>query len=134
YCMKRVFPLILVILSLPVMGVAQTGDGSSLTLQQCIDYALENSINIKNAVLDEEIADARVKETRGIGLPQIDATVGVLHNQKLPRFYAQHVQAQPGEEVLFDLSGIPGIEFGDVVAMQNFFQLKSSGNAALSIN
>jgi outer membrane protein TolC len=116
------------------MSMAQNADGSRLTLEQCIDYALENSINIKNAVLDEDIADARVKETRGIGLPQIDATVGLLHNQKLPRFYAQYVTPEPGQESFIDLSGVPGIQDGDVVAMQNFFQLKSSGNAALSIN
>src|SRR5690606_36931655 len=84
--------------------------------------------------IDEEIADARVKETRGIGLPQIDATVGVLHNQKLPRFFAQHFAPVDGQESLFDLSGIPGIQEGDVVGLPNFFQLRSSGNAALSIS
>lgn len=132
--MKRVFVFLTIALSVPTLSGAQTGEGSKLTLEQCIDYALENSINIKNAVLDEEIADARVKETRGIGLPQIDASVGLLHNQKLPRFFAQHFTPEPGQESFFDLSGVPGIQDGDVVAMQNFFQLKSSGNAAVNIN
>src|SRR5688500_3641143 len=63
----------------------------SFTLDQCISYALENNVSLKNAVLDEEIADGRVKETRGIGLPQIDASVSVLHNQKLPRFFGPNV-------------------------------------------
>jgi outer membrane protein TolC len=39
-----------------------------------------------------------------------------------------------GEEGFFDLSGIPGIQDGDVVGLPNFFQLRSSGNAALNIN
>jgi outer membrane protein len=134
--MKRVFQLLVVVLTLPVIGVAQTSNGSSLTLEECIDYALANSITIKNAVLDEEIADARVKETRGIGLPQVDASVGLLHNQKLPRFFAQYIAPEPGQEQqsFFDLSNVSGIQDGDVVAMQNFFQLRSSGNAALNIN
>jgi outer membrane protein len=132
--MKRVFHLLLLVLTVPVPGVAQNTGGSSLTLEECIDYALENSISIKNAVLDEQIADARVKETRGIGLPQIDASVGLLHNQKLPRFFAQYVTPEPGEKTFIDLSGVPGIQDGDVVAMQNFFQLRSSGNASVNIN
>ena len=68
--------------------VQQTQAGKTFTLEQCIQYALENSINAKNATIDEEIADARVKETRSIGLPQIDANVSLQHNPKLSRFFA----------------------------------------------
>ena len=132
--MKRIFLFLIITLTGPVLSVAQDAEAPKLTLQQCIDYALENSMTIKNAVLDEEIADARVKETRGIGLPQIDASVGILHNQKLPRFFAQYFTPEPGKPSFIDLSGIQQIEDGDVVAMQNFFQLKRSGNAAVNIN
>jgi outer membrane protein TolC len=134
--MKRIVRFVLIGVMVPALGFAQQQPQSSasFTLDQCIQYALENSVNMKNAVIDEEIADARVKETRGIGLPQIDATVGVLHNQKLPRFFAQHFTPAEGQESFFDLSGIPGIQDGDVVGLPNFFQLKSSGNATLSIN
>ncbi|HEU5145357.1 MAG TPA: TolC family protein, partial [Chryseosolibacter sp.] len=118
------------VLALPVLGMAQAPQ--SFTLEECIQYALDNSITVKNAVVDEKIADARVKETRGIGLPQIDASVGLMHNQKLPRFFVQ--TPQPGEPSFIDLSGVPGVEPGDVVAMPNIFQLKSSGNAAVNIN
>ncbi|HEX8037845.1 MAG TPA: TolC family protein, partial [Chryseosolibacter sp.] len=133
--MKRIFQFLIISLSIPVAGLAQTSGGSqAFTLDQCIDYALTNSINIKNAVVDEKIADARVKETRGIGLPQIDATVGLNHNQKLPRFFAQYFPPEPGQTSFFDLSGVPGSQPGDVVAMQNFFQLGSSGNAAVTVS
>ncbi|HEY9490200.1 MAG TPA: TolC family protein [Chryseosolibacter sp.] len=133
--MKR-FLIFLIGLTVPALGMAQQQSQVpvSFTLEECIQYALDNSINIKNAGIDEEIADARVKETRGIGLPQIDASVGVLHNQKLPRFFAQHYTPQEGEENFFDLSGVPGIQDGDVVGLPNFFQLKTSGNAAVNIN
>lgn len=131
--MKRVYHILFIALLIPVLAEAQQAQAPrALTLDECIQYALDNSIAVKNAVLDEEIADARVKETRGIGLPQVDATVGLLHNQKLPRFFAQY--NPDGGESFFDLSGIPGIQPGDVVAFPNFFQLRGSGNAALSIN
>ena len=56
--MKRFSKLVLIILALPVLGMAQAP--TSFTLEECIDYALDNSISVKNAVVDEKIADARV--------------------------------------------------------------------------
>lgn len=108
----------------------QTQTSQAYTLEQCIQYALANSPTVKNSVIDERIADARVKETRGIGLPQIDASVALQHNQKLPRFFGQYDADAP-------FSLIPpmnGLQDGDIVAGQNFFQLKSNGNAGLTIN
>jgi len=49
-------------------------DSSSFSLQQAKEYALANSDKIKNAVLDLDIANEKVKETRAIGLPQINGT------------------------------------------------------------
>lgn len=126
--MKKLYILLVVIIS-PVLAVAQQ-QGESFTLEQCIQYALENSVSVKNAVLDERIAESVVKETVGIGLPQIEGSVAVQHNQKLPRFFTQYTSTN----FFFAGQTIPGVEEGDVIASQNFFQLKSSGNAALSIN
>src|SRR5687767_14505647 len=115
--MRRLYLFLMVSLILSVYANAQqenqTQGGQIFTLEQCITYSLENSINVKNAVLDEQIASARVKETRGIGLPQVDASVTLQHNEKLPRFFATYDPNMPG---FFDFSGVPGIEAGDVVA------------------
>lgn len=122
----KVFVLLIGLAAAP--GVqAQT----TFTLQQCIDYALENSVATQNAKLDEEIAKARVKETRGIGLPQIDGSASVQHNQKLPRFFGLY---NPDADFSFFPPGIPGAQAGDVLAGQNFFQLKTAGNASVNIN
>lgn len=123
--MKR-FYLLCTVLLVTSIGYGQ----QQFSLQQCIDYALENSIDVKNAVLDQRIAQARVNETIGIGLPQVSGDVSIIHNQKLPRFFTSY---NPNGGFI-DLSGVQGISEGDVVSLQNFFQLKSSGNAALSIN
>lgn len=128
------FYLTLVLLVLLIgSGRAQQQEQATtrMTLEQCVAYAQENSQSLKNAVLDERIAKARVNETRGIGLPQVDANINLTHNQKLPRFFAQY---NPDQQGFIDLSQIPGIQPGDVVAFPNFFQLRSSGNASLSVS
>ncbi|HEY0769529.1 MAG TPA: TolC family protein, partial [Sphingobacteriaceae bacterium] len=130
--MRKIYLLVAFILASRALTLAQENqNGQSFTLEQAVEYALANNANAKNATLDERIANARVKETRGIGLPQIDASVGITHNQKLPRFFSQY---NPDQQGFIDLSSIPGIQAGDVVALQNFFQLKSAGNASLTIS
>jgi outer membrane protein TolC len=124
--MKRIIhTLLLLSLTLPIGVYAQNVSSAPLSLDDCIKYALENTIEVKNARVDEQIAEAKVKETFGIGLPQIDGSVALQHNQKLPRFFGRYSTAQgfAGE----DENGnprldIPGVEPNDVVAMQNFFQ------------
>ena len=135
--MKRLTYTIFIFILAPAWVNAQSGTSTTFTLDQCITYALENTVNIKNARVDEEIALAKVRETRGIGLPQVDGTVGLTHNQKLPRFFASYGTAQGFAGVDDDGNpnlDIPGLNTSDIVASQNFFQLKSSGNAGLSIN
>ncbi len=137
--MKRIYQILIgIAAALMITGVAFGQDqpaGQAFTLQQCIDYALENSVSAKNIKLDELIAESKVKETVGIGLPQITANATLMHNEKLPRFYSTYVVPKPGDPPsLFDLSGVPGIKEGDVVAIENFFQLKSSGDVGLSVN
>ncbi|GAB1446774.1 MAG: TolC family protein [Cyclobacteriaceae bacterium] len=129
--MSRVYILsFLSIFFISGAAVAQENAPNTFTLDQCVKYALENSYNIANAKIDEQIAVAKVKETIGIGLPQISGSAGVTHNQKLSRFFTTY---DPNGGFI-DLSGVPGIQPGDVVAAQNFFQLKSSGMASLSVN
>ncbi len=52
---------------------AQEAEGPTggMSLQDCIDYSLENSPEVKNARLDVKSAEYKIKETTGIGLPQI---------------------------------------------------------------
>ncbi len=62
-------------------------DVQSFTLEQCIEFALGNSITMQNSVIDEEIAKSKVKETIGIGLPQISGSVNATNNPQLQRFF-----------------------------------------------
>src|SRR5688572_16878101 len=134
--MKRFYHILVISLVLPALGLAQQDQGGQanqsgqvFTLEQCVQYALENSNNMKNAKLDEEIAKARVKETRGIGLPQVDANVNLMHNQKLQRFFNRALIAEQ-----FTGTNIEGLrnDTVDIVAGNNPFQLKSVGQATLT--
>lgn len=129
--MKKVF-IVVFSLFVALPGVGQVPTSGSFTLEQAIEYALQNAIRSKNAILDQRIAKAKVNETIGIGLPQISGNASLVNNPQLPRFFATYTGDPNG--FLGDLSTIPGIQPGDVVAAQNFFQLKNSGNASLTVN
>lgn len=134
--MKRLYLIFSVLISLTFSGKlpAQEKVPAVFTLEQCIEYALKNAVSAQNAALDEEIAKAKVKETIGIGLPQVNGSVSIQHNEKLRRFFGTYVaNPQPGQITFFP-PGIEGAEDGDVLSGQNFFQLKSSGDAGLTIN
>lgn len=120
---------------------SQEQGSTSFTLEQCIEYALKNSINAQNAEIDQQIAAARVKETVGLGLPQVSGSVSIQHNEQLRRFFALYGTAQAFSGTQKDANGndiprlqIPGLNSTDIVAQQSPFQLKSSGDAGISIN
>lgn len=126
-------------LMISTWGYAQeSSSGAGFSLDDCIEYALAHSIDIKNARLDEEIAKARVKETIGIGLPQVSGSVNVQHSPTQPRFFSQYIESENGQDAFSfitpDQAQSLGMESGDVFAAENFFQLKSNGDASLNVD
>ena len=55
---------------------------SNATLQQVIDYALENKPGVKQSLLDEEIGEREIKSALSGWLPQINADGSFNHNLK----------------------------------------------------
>ncbi len=78
-------------------GVKETAP-AAFTLQQAIDYALNNQKDVKNAVIDEQIAKQKVNETMGLGLPQINSSFDVQDFLEIPvtMLPAELVQGTPG--------------------------------------
>ena len=66
--------LFLVLFLLSLCGFSQE-NASSFTLQQSIDFALENNRAAKNATRDIEAAKKQKWETTSTGLPQIEAAI-----------------------------------------------------------
>lgn len=86
--MKTKTTLITAILSLTIGSLtAQQADSTkthNFNLEQSIKYAYDHQTSILNAALDQKIADAKVKETIGIGLPQISGNADFRDFVKLP--------------------------------------------------
>lgn len=80
------------------MGFAQDAP-TSFTLQEAIDYALENNRQAKNAARDIDAAKQQKWETTATGLPQLNATVDYQNQIK-----------QQFEAIDFDMDGVP--DFG----------------------
>jgi len=108
--------------------------GESFTLEECISYGLQNNVNVKNAILDEQIAQARVKETVGIGLPQVSGSVTIQKSPKLQRFFVKYNANSPSNFIPPSAIQQQGIQDKDVVAIQNFLALKSQGVAAMNVD
>ena len=75
-----------------------------LSLRESIQYALEQSEEIQKARYDEEIADERIKEVKGSGLPQISGTGSFDYYPSLP------TQILPG--AMFGAEGDIPVQFG----------------------
>ncbi len=74
-------------------------DGMSFSLQEAIDFALENNRTVKNAARDIEAAEEQKWETTATGLPQLNATLDYQNQIK-----------QQFEAIDFDMDGVP--DFG----------------------
>jgi outer membrane protein TolC len=92
----------------------------SYTLREAVDYAVKNHVNIKNAQIDILNAEARVREIKGIGLPQVSGNVSYTNNLIIPRFF---IPART-----FD----PTAAEGDVVAAE--FGVANSGQAGINLS
>jgi len=72
--MKRIIIIGLSILMLDSFGQTKENTSYTFSLKQAIDYALQNQKDVKNAIIDEAIAQKKVNEILGSGLPQINGS------------------------------------------------------------
>lgn len=126
--------ILIMLMAISTIILAQEQSNSVFTVYECIDYAVENAASMKNARLNERSAEARVKETIGLGLPQVSGSVAVQHSPTLQRFFSQYNSAGGGFGITANDASQLGVQDGDVYAAENFFQLQSAGDANLSIN
>ncbi|MBS1523060.1 MAG: TolC family protein [Bacteroidetes bacterium] len=87
--MKHLFLFMLLLSGLALSSFAQQtapppGAVHNFSLQDCITYAYEHQDTVKNAALDVQSAEYKVKETTGIGLPQISGSASFTDYVKIP--------------------------------------------------
>ena len=78
------YTLMLSILLVTYSTQAQEANKTSFSLQEAIDYSLKHSPSYLNAGLDMQNADAKRKETIGMGLPQIKGSIDVKDYIEIP--------------------------------------------------
>ncbi len=73
----------LVLLSMPMLW-AQTGKVTNLSLNQCVQTAIEKNINVQNARIEQEKSGYKISETRAALLPKVSISGSFQDNLKLP--------------------------------------------------
>lgn len=79
--------LVLLLSSIGTYALAQ--NSKSFTLQEAINYALDNSLSIKNSKIGITDAEERIKENRALGLPTVNLNLGYTYTFELQDFIIQ---------------------------------------------
>ncbi len=123
---------------------AQPPDSAKVTrhafsVQQAIDYALKNNVNIKNALVDVEMQVEQNREFTSSAFPHINASLGTTYNpnvatQVLPNFISPATYQVLIDQGVKDGNGIPikmPDDFGFIAAQ---FGTRFSANAGISLS
>jgi len=78
-----------IMLCMMLSGSILVGQGEkTMSLQACIDFALENQEQLKNKGIDEQLAEKDIKATIATGLPQISGSAQVMRNITFQNFFS----------------------------------------------
>lgn len=105
----------------------------SLTLEDCIDFALENNEQLEISRLDNDIAKTQIDETLARGLPQVNGSVGVVKNFSIQTSFIQDFISPAVYGVLIDESLLPnGTQIPEPQTFPAAFGTDYSGQAGLT--
>ena len=99
----------------------QSGNGQAFTLQEAIDFALQKNVNVRNGQLDAVSAEARIREVKASGLPQVAASASLTDNLIIQRAFLP--------AVFFNQNAAP-----DAPAVPVQFGVAYSSNASVNLN
>jgi outer membrane protein TolC len=105
-------------------GLAKAQERHQMSLEQCLEYAYQNRIELKKSAVEVEIARAKVRETTGIGLPQINGQAQFIHN------YAIQTQFLPAVFFADDPNNVPA----DAPPVPVRFGVDYSASVGLTVN
>jgi outer membrane protein TolC len=109
----RTFFLFIIFLSASFFAVAQNKDTSTLvpylTLQQCIDYALQNQPALKQSIINVSIAQTTNKINLSGWLPQVGLTGNLTHYIQLPTSFINTNGTITAEKTGVINTAIPGL-------------------------
>lgn len=76
---------------LAIVAIAATSPAmaqEAFSLDEAVQYAIQKNINVRNAQLESLAAEAKIGETRAIGLPQVSGNFSYTNNIIIQRFFA----------------------------------------------
>lgn len=82
-----------------LFGQAEPSDTAAFSLQEAVQYAVQNNVNAENARLDMTSADRRVWETAASGLPQVNASAVYNNNLSLATTLIPDFFNDPNEKI-----------------------------------
>lgn len=80
---------------MPMGIIAQEEITKPMSLEECVNYALENNRNLKSTRLEEAIAETQVGETRSMGLPQVKFQTGMNYNYEVQKAFLPETFVDP---------------------------------------
>ncbi len=97
--LKKIMVALLLLATTTLNAQQQEKKQYAFSLQQAIEFAWQNQVDIKNATLDYEIAQKRAKELFGIGMPQISGSADINNFIDIPTTFvpAEFFNGEPGE-------------------------------------
>jgi outer membrane protein len=96
---KQTIILILILHVLGLHGQQEIADTLYFSLEESLEYAMENNLNAENAKLDVDAADQRVWETAALGLPQVSASVDYNYNINLATTLIPDFLGNPNDKI-----------------------------------
>jgi outer membrane protein len=128
----------------PLFSLAQKPDTIAarkheFSLQQAVDYALKNNVNVKNALIDVQLQEEQNREFTSNAYPHINASLGTTYNPSvatsvLPNFISPATYQVLIDQGVKDGNGNPiqmPSDFGFIAAQ---FGTKYSANAGISLS
>lgn len=105
---------------MPMGLMAQEEITKPMSLEECVNYALENNRNLKTTRMESAIAETQVGETRSMGLPQVKFQTGANYNYQIQRAFLPNsiITGDPNAE------GFTPVQFSP----------EYDGNAVLSVS
>ena len=120
-------------------GLAKAQQVNAFSVQQALAYALKNSVQVKNALLDIQIQRQQNKEITASAFPQITGNVNANYNpnvavQTFPNFIGAATYGVLEQEGVKNGSGNPIVSPADFGLIQAQFGSKYTAGAGIDLN
>lgn len=105
---------LLTVLTLILLQVSQVGfaqEKTSFSLDEAIQYALQNNQTAQNAKLEMEIAERQVDEIVSTGLPQVNASADLTYNYKIQEMVLPATTFDPSADPNATVAAEFGIDY-----------------------